>query len=83
MNKFYMRADLAAEGLVIPAFDDVDDKADYHGLQAITAAEIAGAIPEGDCDDETHPRSVYRRLRLKDGRLLYFVNADIQSEGDV
>ena len=73
-----MRADLAEEGLSIPAsrtfsnYDTLDD--DLY----ITAEELEGALLG---DDPAHPDDhAFCYVQLKDGRSLYFIGADLDFE---
>jgi hypothetical protein len=70
-----MRADLAKEGLAIPAsktfsnYDTLDDDT------YITAQELEGAVLG---DDPAHPDDhAFCYVELKDGRLLYFMSVDL------
>jgi hypothetical protein len=73
-----MRADLAEEGMAVPAsrtfsgYDTLDD--DLY----ITAEELEGAEQGNDpADADDHP---FCYLTLKDGRSLYFIGADLDFE---
>jgi hypothetical protein len=78
-----MRADLARDGVTIPAFDDVREGDVYVGKHYIGADELDGAVLEGNAQDDNDPRYNYTRLRLGDGRLLYFIGVDLDfMEGD-
>jgi hypothetical protein len=77
MLEITMRKDLAEDGLAVPAFDDIDDNGDYVGKHYITEEELLGAELEGNTEDDKHPRYDYTRLRLRDGRLLYFIGVDL------
>lgn len=73
-----MRADLAEEGLSVPAsrtFTDYDTQVD---VVYITAEELEGAT-EGDdpADSDDHP---FAYVELKDGRSFYFIGADLDFE---
>ena len=73
-----MRADLAEEGLAVPAsktfsnYDTLDDDI------FITAEELEGAT----CgDDPAHPDDhAFQYVELKDGRSLYFMSVDLDFE---
>ena len=78
MLEITMRKDLAQEGLAIPAFDDILASAPHYvGEHYIGEEELIGAELEGNTEDDTDPRYDYTRLRLKDGRLLYFIGVDL------
>ena len=75
-----MRADLAEEGMSVPAsrtfsnYDTLDD--DLY----ISAKELEGATYADDpADPDDHP---FCYLELKDGRCLYFISADLDFETD-
>jgi hypothetical protein len=77
-TKITMRWDLAEEGLSVPAsrtfsnYDTLDD--DLY----ITAEELEGAEQGNDpADSDDHP---FCYLKLKDGRSLYFIGADLDFE---
>jgi hypothetical protein len=77
-TKITMRWDLAEEGLSVPAsrtfsnYDTLDD--DLY----ITAEELEGAEHGNDpADSDDHP---FCYLKLKDGRSLYFIGADLDFE---
>ena len=72
-----MRKDLAEDDLAVPAFDDIDADGHYVGEHYIGEEEIIGAKLEGNAEDDTDPRHDYTRLRLRDGRLLYFIGVDL------
>ena len=72
-----MRQDLADEGYTIPAFDDVLPDDEYVGEHYISAHELQGATLEGNAPDDSDNRYWYTRLRLADGRLLYFIGIDL------
>ena len=61
-----MRSDLAADGVSIPAFDGVN-KVFYLEADEVEGARYLSSI-------EPH----YTRLRLKDNRVFYFVDADLE-----
>ena len=63
-----MRSDLAADGISIPAFDGVN-KVFYLEADEVEDAHYLSSI-------EPH----YTRLKLKDNRVFYFIDADL--EGD-
>ena len=77
MLEITMRKDLAEDGLAVPAFDDIDADGNYVGEYYITAEALLGAELEGNTEDDKHPRYDYTRLRLRDGRLLYFIGVDL------
>ena len=70
-----MRDDLAEEGLSVPAsatFEKYDTLGD---VVYITAEELKGATQGDDpADPDDH---AYWYIKLKDGRSLYFVGADL------
>lgn len=66
MKTRVMRADLAADGVSVPAFSHPDARI-YH----VDAYELEGACVI------SHLEPHYVRLKLKDGRQLYFVEADL------
>jgi hypothetical protein len=73
-----MRADLAEDGLAIPAsktfsnYDTLDDDT------YIPAQELEGAILG---DDPAHPDDhAFCYVELKDGRALYFMSVDLDFE---
>ena len=75
-----MRADLAEEGMSVPAsrtfsnYDTLDD--DLY----ISAKELEGATYADDpADPDDHP---FCYLELNDGRCLYFISADLDFETD-
>ena len=75
-----MRADLAEEGMSVPAsrtfsnYDTLDD--DLY----ISAEELEGATYADDpADPDDHP---FCYIQLKDGRTLYFIGADLDFETD-
>jgi hypothetical protein len=73
-----MRADLAEEGLAVPAsrtFRDYDTLVDdiYIGAEELEGATI-GSDP---ADPDDHP---FCYVELKDGRSLYFISADLDFE---
>ena len=73
-----MRADLAEEGLAVPAsrtFTDYDTQID---VVYITAEELEGAtIGDDPADADDHP---FCYVELKDGRSLYFISVDLDFE---
>lgn len=73
--KIRMRDDLAEEGLSVPAsatFEKYDSLGD---VVYITAKELEGATQGDDpADPDDH---AYWYIKLKDGRSLYFVSADL------
>jgi len=76
--KISMRWDLAEEGLAVPAsttfsnYDTLDD--DLY----ITAEELEGATQGDDpADPDDH---AFWYIKLKDGRSLYFIGADLDFE---
>lgn len=85
MIEIAMRKDLAEGRMAIPAFDDINANGHYVGEYFIGEEEIVGAELEGNTEDHTDPRYNYTRLRLKDGRLLYFIGVDLDfyNEGEV
>lgn len=70
-----MRADLAEDGLSVPAsksFKDYDTQVD---VTYITAEELEGATQGDDpADTDDHP---FAYVELKDGRSFYFISADL------
>lgn len=72
-----MRADLAQDGVAIPAFEDVQEDDQYVGEHYIVSEELQGSVLEGNAEYADDPRYNYTRLRLKDGRLLYFIGIDL------
>ena len=73
-----MRADLAEEDLAVPAsrtfsnYDTLDD--DLY----ITAEELEGAeLGDDPASPDDHP---FWYIKLKDGRSLYFIGADLDFE---
>ena len=73
-----MRADLAEEGLAVPAsttfsnYDTLDDDI------FVTAKELEGATYGDDpADPDDHP---FCYVELKDGRSLYFMSVDLDFE---
>ena len=73
-----MRADLAEDGLSVPAsrtFEDYDTQVD---VVYITAQELEGATYGDDpADPDDHP---FCYVELKDGRSLYFLSIDLDFE---
>lgn len=72
-NSIRMRDDLAEEGLSVPAsrtFRDYDTQVD---VVYVDAEELNGAT-YGDDPADDHP---FCYVQLKDGRSLYFINADL------
>ena len=61
-----MRSDLADEGVSIPAFDGLM-KATYLEAEALKGAKYDGTYG-----------AHYTRLRLKDNRVFYFIDADLE-----
>lgn len=76
--KIRMRDDLAKQGLSVPAsatFDKYDTLGD---IVYITAEELKGATQGDDpADPDDH---AYWYIKLKDGRSLYFISADLDFE---
>lgn len=73
-----MRADLAEEGLAVPAsktFEKYDTQVDvvYVGAEELEGATI-GSDP---ADPDDHP---FCYVELKDGRSLYFISVDLDFE---
>ena len=73
-----MRADLAEEGLAVPAsktFKNYDTMVDvvYVGAEELEGATI-GSDP---ADPDDHP---FCYVELKDGRSLYFISVDLDFE---
>ena len=62
-----MRSDLIAQEVAIPAFSHPDARI-YH----LEANELEGSVVL------SHLEPHYVRLKLKDGRKLYFVEADLE-----
>ncbi len=75
--KAMMREDLATDGVAIPAFEDVLEGDEYVGEHYIMADELQGAVLDGNSQDCDDARYNYTRLRLTDGRLLYFIGSDL------
>jgi hypothetical protein len=73
-----MRADLAEDGLSVPAsrtFKDYDTQVD---VVYITAQELEGAtIGDDPAEPDDHP---FCFVELKDGRSLYFLSVDLDFE---
>ena len=75
---FTMRSDLKREGALIPAFEDVTADGGV-GVHYISAPELVGAEDRSDSKyDDAALWFNYLRLELRDGRVLYFVFADIE-----
>lgn len=62
-----MRSDLAAEEVAIPAFSHPDDRIYHLGFDELEGSVVLSHL-------EPH----YVRLKLKDGRKLYFIDADLE-----
>ena len=79
--KIRMRDDLAEEGLSVPAsatFEKYDTLGD---VVYISAEELEGAVQGDDpADPDDH---AYWFIKLKDGRSLYFVGADLDFDYEV
>jgi len=75
-----MRADLAEEGLAVPAskaFKNYDTQVD---VSYITAEKLEGATYGDDpADPDDHP---FCYVELKDGRSLYFMSVDLDFKYD-
>ena len=74
---FSMRSDLKREGALIPAFEDVTADGGV-GVHYISFPELCGAEDRSDSKYDDDPWFNYLRLELRDGRVLYFVFADIE-----
>jgi hypothetical protein len=73
-----MRADLAQEGMAVPASRTFSDYDTLDDDLYITAEELVGAEQGNDpADADDHP---FCYLTLKDGRSLYFSGADLDFE---
>ena len=73
-----MRADLAQEGMAVPASRTFSDYDTLDDDLYITAEELVGAEQGNDpADSDDHP---FCYLTLKDGRSLYFISADLDFE---
>ena len=76
--KISMRADLAEEGLSVPAcrsFEDYDTMVD---VEYITAEELQDAKQGDDpADPDDH---AFWYIQLKDGRSFYFLSVDLDFE---
>lgn len=76
--KIRMRDDLAEEGLSVPASETFEKYDTLGDVVYITANELEGAT-QGD--DPANPDDhAYWYIKLKDGRSLYFVGADLDFE---
>lgn len=80
MNYVKLREDLALNGVLIPAFDDID-KAGV-GETFLSAQELDGAYLLDDNTDETRPHYLYEHIQLKDGRVFYVLGIDLDYEMD-
>ena len=74
---FTVRFDPKREGALIPAFEDVTADGGV-GVHYISSAELVGAKHRSDSKYDDDPWFNYLRLELKDGRVLYFVFADVE-----
>ena len=73
--KIRMRDDLAEEGLSVPASTTFSDYDTLDDDLYITAQELEGATLG---DDPTDPDNhAFWYIKLKDGRSLYFIGADL------
>ena len=73
-----MRDDLAEEGLSVPASTTFSDYDTLDDDLYITAQELEGATLG---DDPTDPDNhAFWYIKLKDGRSLYFIGADLDFE---
>jgi hypothetical protein len=70
-----MRADLAEEGLSVPASRTFSDYDTLDDDLYITAEELEGAI-QGDDPADADDHAFYY-IQLKDGRSLYFMGVDL------
>jgi hypothetical protein len=76
--KIRMRDDLAEEGLAVPASPTFEKYDTLGDVVYITAEELEGAVQGDDpADPDDH---AYWYIKLKDGRSLYFVGADLDFE---
>ena len=76
--KIRMRDDLAEEGLAVPASPTFEKYDTLGDVVYITAEELEGATQGDDpADPDDH---AYWYIKLKDGRSLYFVGADLDFE---
>jgi len=79
MSKVRMRDDLAEEGLSVPAsftFSDYDTQDEP--ILYLTAKDLEGA--EGYDTGEDPDSHAFCPVKLKDGRVLYMVGADLDWE---
>jgi len=74
-----MRADLAEEGLAVPAsktfskYDHLDEPVIFIGAEELEGATCG--------DDPAHPDDhAFQYVELKDGRSLYFMSVDLDFE---
>lgn len=76
--KIRMRDDLAEEGLSVPASTTFSDYDTLDDDLYITAQELEGATQGDDpADPDDH---AFWYIKLKDGRSLYFIGADLDFE---
>lgn len=75
MSQVRMRADLAEEGLLIPAGITFRDYDDLLYIQHFTAQDLEGA-EEWDTGEDPDSHA-FCPVKLRDGRILYFIGVDL------
>lgn len=76
-----LRDDLYADGISIPAYDDVAEPDTGLGLTYLDGNDLIGAFLIGDNDDDTKPHYQFEHIQLKDGRQFYVHGIDLDYEG--
>ena len=75
MTQARMRKDLDKEGLLIPAGKSYIDYDDLQEVEYFSAEDLQGAVEVDTGEDpDSHP---FCTVKLKDGRVLYFIGVDL------
>ena len=78
--KIEMRRDLAEEGLLVPAGLSYEDYDDLQQVIYLSAEDLDGAEEyDNGIDPDSHAFNV---IKLKDGRVFYMINADLDIAGE-
>lgn len=75
--KVSLRKDLAEEGVLVPAFDDITPSGHEIGDTYLGAKDLEDAEQIEDLCDDTHPQYNFNRIKLKDGRVFFMYGVDL------
>jgi len=77
MDGVRLRDDLAEEGILIPAYDDIEEPDTGIGRTFLGKLDLVGAVLINDNDDDTRPHYWFEHIELTDRRRYYVYGIDL------